>query len=142
MQPGDFVIAPAMDWHDRRERPMAVVCAGQTPEHSIIRFFDASTRRRQRGAATDCSPRGQILARYGAMLPVRYDAPHGSTSPIFSCPMRAAVCLPACSATVRGRARRLQVALREPGHWWIADADDGDFSLQLLPRGFSKPIAS
>ena len=110
----------------------------------MIRFFDAgfaengTSQRNSRSLAP-----GHNFARYGAnMLPVRYDAPHGSTSPIFS--------------YLRAQPRAL-ARLERDGP---VDAHDGfklryvnpatggspmptmATFLQLLPRGFSgKPIA-
>ncbi|UUZ63268.1 gentisate 1,2-dioxygenase [Polaromonas sp. P1-6] len=88
MKPGDFIITPSWTWHDHG-------CAGQEPvvwldglDIPMLRFFDAgfaengSTKQQ---AVT--KPEGISTHRYGAnMLPMRYDAPFGQTSPIFSYP--------------------------------------------------------
>ena len=92
MAPGDFIITPSWTWHDHGHEGTA---AGAEPvvwldglDIPMVRFFDA-------GFAENGSERSQPVTRtegtsyqqYGAnMLPVRYDAPFGQTSPIFSYP--------------------------------------------------------
>ncbi|MDP3355994.1 MAG: gentisate 1,2-dioxygenase [Polaromonas sp.] len=92
MAPGDFIITPSWTWHDHGHEGTA---AGGDPvvwldglDIPMLRFFDA-------GFAENGSERSQLVTRaegtsyqqYGAnMLPVRYDAPFGQTSPIFSYP--------------------------------------------------------
>ena len=92
MAPGDFIITPSWTWHDHGHEGTA---AGGEPvvwldglDIPMLRFFDA-------GFAENGSERSQPVTRtegtsyqqYGAnMLPVRYDAPFGQTSPIFSYP--------------------------------------------------------
>jgi len=92
MVPGDFIITPSWTWHDHGHEGTA---AGGAPvvwldglDIPMLRFFDA-------GFAENDSERSQPVTRtegtsyqqYGAnMLPVRYDAPFGQTSPIFSYP--------------------------------------------------------
>jgi gentisate 1,2-dioxygenase len=92
MAPGDFIITPSWTWHDHGNNSTA---DGGEPvvwldglDIPMLRFFDA-------GFAENHSERSQPVTRaegtsyqrYGAnMLPVRYDAPFGQTSPIFSYP--------------------------------------------------------
>ena len=92
MAPGDFIITPSWTWHDHGHEgtqtdgePVVWLDGLDIP---MLRFFDA-------GFAENGSERSQPLTRaegtsyqqYGAnMLPVRYDAPFGQTSPIFSYP--------------------------------------------------------
>ncbi|MGQ2980046.1 MAG: gentisate 1,2-dioxygenase [Polaromonas sp.] len=92
MSPGDFIITPSWTWHDHGHEaaldhalPVVWLDGLDIP---MLRFFDA-------GFAENHSERSQPVSkaegtsyqRYGAnMLPVRYDAPFGQTSPIFSYP--------------------------------------------------------
>ncbi|MDO8388406.1 MAG: gentisate 1,2-dioxygenase [Polaromonas sp.] len=92
MAPGDFIITPSWTWHDHGHEgaldstgPVVWLDGLDIP---MLRFFDA-------GFAENHSERSQPVTktegtsyqRYGAnMLPVRYDAPFGQTSPIFSYP--------------------------------------------------------
>ncbi|MES2686425.1 MAG: gentisate 1,2-dioxygenase [Pseudomonadota bacterium] len=92
MTPGDFIITPSWTWHDHGHEgtqtdgePVVWLDGLDIP---MLRFFDA-------GFAENHSERSQPVTkaegtsyqRYGAnMLPVRYDAPFGQTSPIFSYP--------------------------------------------------------
>ncbi|WP_332775528.1 gentisate 1,2-dioxygenase [Polaromonas sp.] len=88
MSPGDFIITPSWTWHDHG-------CDGQEPvvwldglDIPMLRFFDAGFAE---NGSTQSQPvtraEGTSYQRYGAnMLPVRYDAPFGQTSPIFSYP--------------------------------------------------------
>jgi len=92
MTPGDFIITPSWTWHDHGHE--GTQTAGEPVvwldglDIPMLRFFDA-------GFAENHSERSQPVTkaegtsyqRYGAnMLPVRYDAPFGQTSPIFSYP--------------------------------------------------------
>lgn len=92
MQPGDFIITPSWTWHDhgnpRAEDGGEPVIWLDGLDIPIVRFFDA-------GFAEDLPERvqpvaraeGTAAARYGAnLLPMRYEAPHGATSPVFSYP--------------------------------------------------------
>lgn len=88
MQPGDFIITPSWTWHDHG-------CEGNEPvvwldglDIPMLRFFDAGFAENGTDKQQAVSkPEGISLQRYGAnMLPVRYDAPFGQTSPIFSYP--------------------------------------------------------
>ena len=92
MQPGDFIITPSWTWHDHghlgeveASGPVVWLDGLDIP---MLRFFDA-------GFAENGSARQQAVTKaegisqhwFGAnMLPVRYDAPFGQTSPIFSYP--------------------------------------------------------
>ncbi len=92
MKPGDFIITPSWTWHDhgnegRVESDTPVVWLDGL-DIPMVRFFDAGFAENG-GASSRKSrkPLGISSHRYGAnMLPVRYDAPFGQTSPIFSYP--------------------------------------------------------
>lgn len=92
MSPGDFIITPSWTWHDHGHEgtqasgePVVWLDGLDIP---MLRFFDAGfaenhTERSQPVTRAE----GTSYQRYGAnMLPVRYDAPFGQTSPIFSYP--------------------------------------------------------
>lgn len=92
MAPGDFIITPSWTWHDHGHdgaleggEPVVWLDGLDIP---MLRFFDAGfaenhTERSQPVTTAE----GTSYQRYGAnMLPVRYDAPFGQTSPIFSYP--------------------------------------------------------
>jgi len=92
MKPGDFIITPSWTWHDHghvgeveSDAPVVWLDGLDIP---MLRFFDAGfaengTSKQQ--AVTQ--PEGINIHRYGAnMLPVRYEAPFGHASPIFSYP--------------------------------------------------------
>ena len=92
MKPGDFIITPSWTWHDHghvgevaSDAPVVWLDGLDIP---MLRFFDAGFA--ENGTAKQQAvtrPEGINIHRYGAnMLPVRYDAPFGSTSPIFSYP--------------------------------------------------------
>jgi gentisate 1,2-dioxygenase len=92
MKPGDFIITPSWTWHDhghegRVESDTPVVWLDGL-DIPMLRFFDAGFA--ENGGAKQqevTKPLGISSHRYGAnMLPVRYDAPFGQTSPIFSYP--------------------------------------------------------
>ncbi len=88
MRPGDFIITPSWTWHDHGNETDAPVIWLDGLDIPMLRFFDAGFA--ENGSA-DTQPiarsEGNNLARYGSnMLPVKYDAPHGGTSPIFSYP--------------------------------------------------------
>ena len=92
MTPGDFIITPSWTWHDHGHEgalevgePVVWLDGLDIP---MLRFFDAGfaenhTERSQPVTKVE----GTSYQRYGAnMLPVRYAAPFGQTSPIFSYP--------------------------------------------------------
>ena len=92
MSPGDFIITPSWTWHDHghqgrmdADKPVVWLDGLDIP---MLRFFDAGFA--ENGSAKSqpvTKPEGISNPRYGAnMLPVRYDAPFGQTSPIFSYP--------------------------------------------------------
>ncbi|MES2942655.1 MAG: gentisate 1,2-dioxygenase [Pseudomonadota bacterium] len=92
MKPGDFIITPSWTWHDHGHygtvesgAPVVWLDGLDIP---MLRFFDAGFA--ENGTAKQqavTKPEGISLDRYGAnMLPMRYDAPFGKTSPIFSYP--------------------------------------------------------
>jgi gentisate 1,2-dioxygenase len=92
MAPGDFIITPSWTWHDHghlgaleADAPVVWLDGLDIP---MLRFFDAGFA--ENGTAKQqavTKAEGLSRARYGAnMLPVRYDAPFGQTSPVFSYP--------------------------------------------------------
>ncbi len=99
MKPGDFIITPSWTWHDHGHRghPDSHGHNGNKVDEPVVwmdgldipmlKFFDAGFS--ENGAASQAvTKRGGINShKYGAnMLPMRYDAPFGQTSPIFSYP--------------------------------------------------------
>ena len=101
MQPGDFIITPSWTWHDhghhgqRSSNPRCDAVKTDEPvvwldglDIPMLRFFDAGFAENGSAASQAVTrPEGVNIHKYGAnMLPVRYDAPFGQTSPIFSYP--------------------------------------------------------
>ena len=92
MQPGDFIITPSWTWHDHghdgaaaSDNPVVWLDGLDIP---MLRFFDAGFAENGTAASQPIrKPQGISAYRYSAnMLPMRYDAPFGQTSPIFSYP--------------------------------------------------------
>ncbi len=92
MHPGDFIITPSWTWHDHghtgsaaTDEPVVWLDGLDIP---MLRFFDAGFAENGTASSQPISkPQGISTHRYSAnMLPVRYDAPFGETSPIFSYP--------------------------------------------------------
>jgi gentisate 1,2-dioxygenase len=92
MHRGDFIITPSWTWHDHghdgdpeKSEPVVWLDGLDIP---MLRFLDAGfAQSASARAQTLTRPEGTSYQRYGAnMLPVRYDAPYGLTSPIFSYP--------------------------------------------------------
>ncbi len=92
MTPGDFIITPSWTWHDHGHKGAA---EGGEPvvwldglDIPMLRFFDAGFSENHAEQSQPITrTEGTSYQRYGAnMLPVRYDAPFGQTSPIFSYP--------------------------------------------------------
>jgi gentisate 1,2-dioxygenase len=88
MHPGDFIITPNWTWHDHGSEANEPVVWLDGLDIPMLRFFDAGFAENGNAAQQVVRrPEGNNYARYGAnMLPVKYDAPHGATSPIFSYP--------------------------------------------------------
>ena len=88
MRPGDFIITPSWTWHDHGSEADSPVVWLDGLDIPMIRFFDAGFA--QNGADRSqqvTRPEGTSFARFGHnMAPVRHEAPHGATSPIFSYP--------------------------------------------------------
>jgi gentisate 1,2-dioxygenase len=108
MQPGDFIITPSWTWHDHGnlgDEPVAWLDGLDIP---LIRFLDAGFAENGSAAQQKVTrAEGTSMARYGAnMLPVRYDAPHGATSPIF------------CYPYAHSKAAVLALAAAEPPDAW------------------------
>ena len=92
MKPGDFIITPSWTWHDhghegRMESDTPVVWLDGL-DIPMLRFFDAGFAENGTAKQQEVTrPQGISTHRYGAnMMPMRYDAPFGQTSPIFSYP--------------------------------------------------------
>jgi gentisate 1,2-dioxygenase len=88
MRPGDFIITPSWTWHDHGNDTDTPVVWLDGLDIPMIRFFDAGFAENGTSDMQFVARKeGTNFAQYGAnMLPVRYDAPHGGTSPIFSYP--------------------------------------------------------
>ena len=92
MSPGDFIITPSWTWHDHGHE--AALDGGEPVvwldglDIPMLRFFDAGFAENHNERSQPVTrAEGTSYQRYGAnMLPVRYDAPFGQTSPIFSYP--------------------------------------------------------
>jgi gentisate 1,2-dioxygenase len=139
MEPGDFVITPAMTWHDhgnKSSEPMFWLDGLDIP---VVQFLDASF---SEGLDEDeqpiTRPEGDSLARYGQnLLPV--DLRHTSkTSPVFNYPyahtrealekMKARDAWDACHG--------LKLRYSNPVSGDYAMPTIGTF-IQLLPKGFA-----
>ena len=92
MKPGDFIITPSWTWHDHghqgqveSDAPVVWLDGLDIP---MLKFFDAGFAENSSAKSQVVTkPEGMSASRYGAnMLPMRYDAPYGQTSPIFSYP--------------------------------------------------------
>ena len=92
MKPGDFIITPSWTWHDHghqgRVESDAPVVWLDGLDIPMLQFFDAGFAENGHAMSQAVTkPEGISTHRYGAnMLPMRYDAPFGRTSPIFSYP--------------------------------------------------------
>lgn len=92
MQPGDFIITPSWTWHDhgnpRAEEGGEPVIWLDGLDIPMVRFFDAGfAENLPQKTQPVARAEGTSAARYGAnLLPVRYESPHGATSPIFNYP--------------------------------------------------------
>ncbi len=108
MAPGDFIITPSWTWHDHGNPGNEPVVWLDGLDIPMLRFFDAGFA--ENGSAAQQAvtrAEGVSLARYGAnMMPVRYDAPHGATSPIF------------CYPYAQSKAALLALAAAEPPDAW------------------------
>lgn len=88
MEPGDFIITPSWTWHDHGSDADGPVVWLDGLDIPMVQFLEAGfAENGVQRAQTVTRPEGSSLHRYGAnMLPVRYEAPFGATSPIFSYP--------------------------------------------------------
>jgi len=88
MRPGDFIITPSWTWHDHGNEAQEPVVWLDGLDIPMLRFFDAGfAENDSRKAQALARPEGTSFARFGHnMAPVRHEAPHGATSPIFSYP--------------------------------------------------------
>ena len=139
MEPGDFVITPAMAWHDHGNAssdPMFWLDGLDIP---LVQFFDASFAE---GLGTDEQPvgrpEGDSFARYGSnLLPV--DLKHAAkSSPVFNYPYAHAR-----EALEKLKARSdwdachgIKMRYTNPVNGDYAMSTMGTF-IQLLPKGFA-----
>ncbi len=88
MQPGDFIITPSWTWHDHGHEAEGPVVWLDGLDIPLIRFLDAGfAETYPQPVQPVLRPEGTNHARWSAnMAPLRHDAPHGATSPIFSYP--------------------------------------------------------
>ena len=88
MHPGDFIITPSWTWHDHGSEADGPVVWLDGLDIPMLRFFDAGFAQNNADRSQQVSrPEGTSFARFGHnMAPVRHEAPHGATSPIFSYP--------------------------------------------------------
>jgi gentisate 1,2-dioxygenase len=105
MEPGDFIITPSWTWHDHGHEADGPVVWLDGLDIPLVRFLDAGFAETYPQAVQPVlRPEGTNPARWAAnMAPLRHDAPHGATSPIFSYPYarsRAALATLAKSASI------------------------------------------
>lgn len=86
MSPGDFVITPAMTWHDHGNLGDSPVVWLDGLDIPLVRFLDAGFAEKY---PHECHPvdrpEGDALAHFGANLaPVDYQAPAVGASPVFN----------------------------------------------------------
>lgn len=88
MEPGDFIITPSWTWHDHGSEADGPVVWLDGLDIPLVQFLEAGFAENAATATQSVTrAEGTSTHRYGAnMLPVRYDAPFGATSPIFSYP--------------------------------------------------------
>ena len=139
MREGDFVITPAMTWHDHgneSDRPMFWVDGLDIP---VVQLLDASFAEAHNDDAQPVlRPEGDSLARFGSnLLPVD-DHRHGSFSPVFNYPY--------------ARTREALETMRRDSEWdachglkmRYANPQTGGYAMptigtfiQLLPKGMT-----
>ncbi len=88
MAPGDFIITPSWTWHDHGHDADGPVVWLDGLDIPLVRFLDAGFAENYPAPVQPVlRPEGTNHARWAAnMAPLRHDAPHGATSPIFSYP--------------------------------------------------------
>jgi len=88
MHPGDFIITPSWTWHDHGHEAEGPVVWLDGLDIPLVRFLDAGFAENHAEAVQPVMrAEGTTQARWAAnMAPLRHDAPHGRTSPIFSYP--------------------------------------------------------
>ena len=88
MAPGDFIITPSWTWHDHGHDADGPVVWLDGLDIPLVRFLDAGFAENYPAPVQPMlRPEGTNRARWAAnMAPLRHDAPHGATSPIFSYP--------------------------------------------------------
>lgn len=86
MQPGDFVITPAMSWHDHGNPGDAPVVWLDGLDIPLVRFLDAGFAEKYPDDSHPASrPEGDALAHFGANLaPIDYQPPAVGASPVFN----------------------------------------------------------
>jgi gentisate 1,2-dioxygenase len=144
MHPGDFIITPSWTFHDHGNLPKA---EGGEPvvwldglDIPMLRFFDAGFAENYPKAEQPVMrSEGNSYARYGAnMLPVKYDAPYGATSPVFNYPYertRAALHKLASDGPIDPwHGAKLRYVNPATGDWPIPSIAA---FMQFLPKGFT-----
>jgi gentisate 1,2-dioxygenase len=88
MEPGDFIITPSWTWHDHGHEADGPVVWLDGLDIPLVRFLDGGFAETYPDPVQPVlRPEGTNAARWGAnMAPLRHDAPHGATSPVFSYP--------------------------------------------------------
>ncbi len=88
MEPGDFIITPSWTWHDHGHEAEGPVVWLDGLDIPLVRFLDAGfAETYPEPVQPVLRPEGTNHARWAAnMAPLRHEAPHGATSPIFSYP--------------------------------------------------------
>ena len=88
MEPGDFIITPSWTWHDHGHDAEGPVVWLDGLDIPLVRFLDCGFAETYPELVQPVlRPEGTNHARWAAnMAPLRHDAPHGATSPIFSYP--------------------------------------------------------
>lgn len=138
MQPGDFVITPAMTWHDHGNETDAPMFWLDGLDIPMVQFLDASFAE---GLSEDeqpiTRPAGDSLARYGHnLLPVDFKET-SKTSPVFNYPYahtREAL-ETAKKSSEWDACHGLKLRYTNPASGDFAMPTIGTF-IQLLPKGF------
>ncbi len=88
MRRGDFILTPAWTWHDHGNPGNAPAVWLDGLDLPLVRLLDASFAERPSDAPNlSIRPEGDSIKRYGSnMLPMDYEAPSTSSSPLFVYP--------------------------------------------------------
>ncbi len=84
MTPGDFIITPAMCWHDHGNTGDEAVIWLDGLDIPLVQFLDAGfAEKGDTDAQTQVRPQGDTLSRYGSnMLPVDFEQAKSEPSPV------------------------------------------------------------